>query len=112
MLGIQDQLRDLVARGFQFIHPTGRGGEVLAIVGVREHGDVVDVVCLRGEGEAKAVRMPSDEPDILAPTRTVWRRSGAAVGVLAALLGLPDDHRGPGSDATPRPDADELVGAN
>jgi hypothetical protein len=108
--GIEDQLRELVARGFHFVHPTGRTGEVLAIVGVRAHHDVVDVVCIRGEGEAKAARMPSDEADILAPTCTFWQRMGGARVVLTALLALPDDNAGP--DATPRAGAEVLVGAN
>ena len=91
-VGIDDQLRALLARGFQFIHPTGRSGELVAIVGVRVHHDMTDVVCLRGEGEAKAARMPADEDDILAPKQTVWQSTGGASTVLTRLLALPDDY--------------------
>jgi len=91
-VGIDDQLRALLARGFQFIHPTGRSGELVAIVGVRVHHDMTDVVCLRGEGEAKAARMPADEDDILAPKQTVWQKTGGAGTVLTGLLALPDDY--------------------
>ncbi|HWE88235.1 MAG TPA: hypothetical protein VG317_02075 [Pseudonocardiaceae bacterium] len=88
---VDSLLREMLAHGFRFVHPTGAAGEIVAVVGVRLHHDVVDVVCLRGEGEAKAARMPSDEPDVLAPTRTIWQQTGRADLVLAALLALPDE---------------------
>lgn len=91
-VGIDDQLRALLARGFQFVHPTGRSGELVAIVGVRVHHEMTDVVCLRGEGEAKAARMPCDEADIFAPKRIVWQTTGGADTVLTGLLALPDDY--------------------
>jgi NAD(P)H-hydrate repair Nnr-like enzyme with NAD(P)H-hydrate dehydratase domain len=53
---------------------------------------MTDVVCLRGEGEAKAARMPADEDDILAPKQTVWQKTGGAGTVLTGLLALPDDY--------------------
>jgi hypothetical protein len=68
---------------------------VLAVVGVRAHHNVIDVVRLHSEDDAIASRVPSDE-NILAPTRVFWRQQGPAHEVLGELLALPDD-RTPGS---------------
>lgn len=84
----------LIRRGFRFTHPHGTSGELLAIQGVRVHQDVIDVVVLRGENDARAVRMPGDEEDILAPRQVLWEKSGRAQVVLAALLELPDEGSG------------------
>jgi hypothetical protein len=89
--GVDTQLRALVARGFRFVDPRDEHGEVLAVVGVRAHDDVVDVVELHGEDNAVATRMPADQ-DILAPRRVHWREQGPASVVLAKLLCLADDH--------------------
>jgi hypothetical protein len=88
----ESQLRALVARGFRFLHPKASGGSVLAVVGVRAHDNVVDVMWLHGETDARAVRMPADERDVMSPTQTLWENSGHAAEVLAQLLSLPDDH--------------------
>ena len=87
----ESQLLALVERGFRFLHPTAGGGKVLAVVGVRAHDDVVDVIWLYGETDARAVRMSGDEPDVLAPASTMWESVGPASTVLAELLSLPDD---------------------
>ena len=91
----EDQLIALRTRGFRFIDPRDAGGEVVAVVGVRAHDNVIDVVRLHGEDHAIASRMPSDE-DILAPSRVYWQHEGPARDVLGSLLVLPDD-RTPGS---------------
>lgn len=85
----------LIRRGFRFTHPHDASGELIAIQGVRVHDNVVDVVVLRAENDAKAVRMPGDEPDILFPGTRLWETSGHAQSVLAALLALPDETAGP-----------------
>ncbi|MGH3758069.1 hypothetical protein [Actinophytocola sp.] len=85
------QLRALVARGFRFIDPRDDNGDVLAVVGVRAHHNIVDVVRLHGEDEVVAARMPPDQ-DVLAPRQVFWREVGPASEVLAAMLALPDDH--------------------
>lgn len=90
-MDVDGQLRELLAHGYEFFHPTGQDGGIIAVVGVRAHHDVIDVVCLRGEGDAKAARMPADEDDVLAPARTLWQLAGPAVTVLAALLALPEE---------------------
>jgi hypothetical protein len=88
------QLRALVARGFRFIDPRDENGDVVAVVGVRAHHDVVDVVQLHGEDEVVAARMPTNQ-DVLAPRQVFWREVGPAQEVLGAMLALPDD-RTPG----------------
>jgi hypothetical protein len=89
------QLLALRARGFQFIDPRDQGGDVVAVVGVRAHDNVIDVVRLHSEDHAVAMRMPGGE-DILRPTRIFWRQRGSANEVMSQLLTLPDD-RTPGS---------------
>lgn len=91
----EDRILELRARGFFFIDPRNEGGEVVAVVGVRAHDNVIDVIRLHGEDEAIASRIPSDE-NILAPSRVFWRQEGSAHEVLGELLALPDD-RTPGS---------------
>jgi hypothetical protein len=93
------QLRALVARGFRFVDPRDENGDVVAVVGVRAHDNVVDVVQLHGEDEASAARMPTDQ-DVLAPRQVYWREVGPAHEVLAAMLALPDD-RTPGALLVP-----------
>jgi hypothetical protein len=85
----EHQILALRLRGFQFINPCDERGEVLAVVGVRAHGAVIDVVRLNGEDDAIASRVPPDE-DILAPSRVHWRYAGSASEVLDELLALPD----------------------
>jgi hypothetical protein len=86
------QLRELVARGFWFMHPRDVNGSVTAVVGVRAHDNVVDVMRLYDECDARVERLPGDEKNVLAPTRVLWERAGGASAVLAELLALPDDH--------------------
>lgn len=85
------RLRALIDKGFRFVHPRDPGGDVVEVVGLRAHDEVVDVVRIIGETEVVAARLPADEPDILAPTTVLWRRAGAADEVLDALLALADD---------------------
>lgn len=87
----EDQLRALVARGFRFIDPRDDEGEVLAVVGVRAHDDVIDVVRMHGEDDVTASRLPIDA-NIAAPERVLWQHTGCAHEVLGRLLALPDDH--------------------
>ena len=95
-----EQLRALLARGFRFIDPRDEGGEVVALVGVRAHHNVIDVVRLHDENDVTASRLPGDA-DIVAPTTVYWHLAGPAAEVLGELLALPDD-RTPGSLAVPR----------
>lgn len=85
------QLRQLIERGFQFLHPRDARGELAAVVGVRAHDAVIDVVRLHTEDDVMAIRMPADEVNVLSPTTFSWRRRGPATSVLDELLELPDD---------------------
>lgn len=84
------KLGNLVDRGFQFVHPTGPDGAVEAVIGVRMHEDVIDVVHLRGSDDVTAARMSADEADILTPDAVLWQSSGDAAAVLDEVLALPD----------------------
>ncbi|MGX7824774.1 hypothetical protein ACTG9Q_06750 [Actinokineospora sp. 24-640] len=88
----ESQLRALVRRGFEFLHPRDASGELTAVVGVRVHHDVIDVVRLRAEDDVEATRLPGETTDITRPAKILWQRAGRASDVLAALLDLPDDH--------------------
>jgi hypothetical protein len=85
-----EQIRQLVARGFRFIDPRDDNGEVVALVAVRAHDDVIDIVHLRAEDDVVASRMPSTE-NVWAPTKVFWQQTGSASEVLGKLLALSDD---------------------
>ncbi|RSM66705.1 hypothetical protein DMH03_06295 [Amycolatopsis sp. WAC 01376] len=93
---IESGLQELIHRGYQFVHPCDANGEVMAVVGVRVHDNVVDVVRLNAEDDVVATRMPGTEEDILEPAVWLWRSAGDAATVLTALLALPDE-RTPGA---------------
>lgn len=91
---ITDRLRRLIAQGFRFAHPRDPEGGLVAVIGIRAHHDVIDIVQLYGETDADATRIPGDEPDILAPRRVLWRSAGPALDILEATLALPDPAEG------------------
>ncbi|MFC4005529.1 hypothetical protein ACFS2C_24990 [Prauserella oleivorans] len=88
---IETTLGRLIERGYRFVHPRDANGELVAVVGVRVHGTVVDVVRLDAEDDVTAMRMPSEEPDILQPKNVLWRRDGDLETVIADLLALGDE---------------------
>lgn len=85
------RLVQLVERGFQFLHPTGADGEVQAVVGVRVHGQVIDLVQIHAEDDVTATRMPVGEQDIMEPRTVLWQTHGEVTGVLDAMLALPEE---------------------
>ena len=87
---VADELHALMSLGFRFAHPRRPNGTIAAVVGVRAHDNVVDLVQLLGERDADAVRIPGDEPDILSPRRVLWRATGPARTVLQQVLDLDD----------------------
>ncbi|WP_406639517.1 hypothetical protein [Amycolatopsis sp. WGS_07] len=89
---IEQGLQQLIAKGYQFVHPTDGAGEVQAVVGVRVHDNVVDVVRLNAEDDVEASRLPGSEQNIFAPASTLWRARGEASQVLDEVLALPDRH--------------------
>lgn len=100
IIDLETGLRELIARGYQFVHPRDARGEVLEIVGIRVHDNVVDVVRLNAEDDVIAMRMPGDEDNILSPERVLWQLAGPVGDVLKQILALPEDHT-PGSVNTP-----------
>jgi hypothetical protein len=87
---ITERLQDLIARGFRFAHPHDSEGALVAIVGIRAHHGVIDIVQLYSEDNADAARIPGDEPDVLLPRTVLWRSAGSARNVLDGLLALGD----------------------
>lgn len=90
MRQITDGLQSLVARDFQFTHPRDSAGDLVAVIGIRPHRGVIDILQLFSEDDADAVRVPGDEPDVLFPKNVLWRTTGPAQHVIAALLDLAD----------------------
>ena len=84
-------LNRLIAAGYRFVHPCDSEGNIVAVVGVRAHDAVVDVVRIDGEDDATATRMPGDEEDVLEPGKALWQQTGAVGEVVAALLALADE---------------------
>ena len=99
---LEDRLQTLMARGFQFVHPRTAEGALVAVVGVRAHDDVIDVVRLNAEDDAEAMRIPGDEQDVLAPSTRLWSRSGDTFSVLDELLGL-SEHTAVPKNTTEKP---------
>jgi len=90
MKEITDGLQALIARDFHFTHPRSADGSLIAVVGIRAHHDVIDIVQLYGENDADAARIPGEEPDVLFPKTVLWRTTGRAVEVIQAALALED----------------------
>ncbi|GAA4620362.1 hypothetical protein [Saccharopolyspora hordei] len=90
MYDITNGLQALVARDFQFAHPRDADGGIVAVVGIRVHRGVFDILQLFGEHDADAARVPGDEPDVLFPKKVLWRTTGSAREVINELLALSD----------------------
>ncbi|MGH3469790.1 MAG: hypothetical protein ACRDQF_18870 [Thermocrispum sp.] len=86
-----DRLVGLIERGFQFLHPTSPDGRLQAVVGVRVHGEVIDMVQLHAENDVTATRMPVGEADIMSPETVLWQTHGCVADVLDKVLSLPDE---------------------
>lgn len=94
-------LNRLVGSGYRFVHPRDAEGNVIAVVGVRAHDTVIDVVRIEAEDDVTAIRMPGDEADILQPHDVLWQHSGAICEVVERILALGDDeHAGPKAGRT------------
>ncbi|MGW4482286.1 hypothetical protein ACWEOE_00460 [Amycolatopsis sp. NPDC004368] len=88
---VESGLQALIGRGYQFVHETDANGEFEAVVGVRVHDNVVDVVRLNAEDDAVATRMPGTEDNVFQPEKWLWRRRGEVAQVLSEVLALPDE---------------------
>lgn len=91
-------LHDLIGAGYRFVHPRDAAGDVVAVVGIRAHGTVVDVVRIDGADDVTATRMPGDEQDVLAPDNALWQETGSVDEVVNSLLTLADDDQGASSE--------------
>lgn len=78
------------------MQPSDSNGDPLALVGVRGHDNVIDVIRLESEDHVVAARMPGEEDNIFTPNTTWWKVTGSVCEVIDELLKLPDDHT-PGS---------------
>lgn len=87
---ITDGLQALITRDFQFTHPRDANGTLIAVVGIRVHNGVIDIVQIYGEHDADAARIPGEEPDVLFPRTVLWRTTGSAREVVQAALALGD----------------------
>jgi hypothetical protein len=112
MNDITNGLQALVARDFQFTHPRDASGSLVAVVGIRVHHGVFDILQLFGENDADAARIPADEPDVLFPSRVLWRTApGGSPSPLdpgsrpSLIRGGRASHPGPGS-AVSKPPSD------
>lgn len=90
MQEITDGLQTLIARDFNFAHPRDANGSLIAVVGIRAHRGVIDIVQLYDEDDAVAARVPGDEPDVLSPRTVLWRTTGSAREVIQDTLMLED----------------------
>lgn len=87
----ENALKRLIEHGYRFVHPRDVHGEIVAVIGIRAHNTVIDVIRLEAEDDVTATRMPGDEDDVLDPHTVLWRSSGAVCMVVDDLLSLPDD---------------------
>lgn len=90
-LDFETGLQKLISRGYRFVHPRDENGEVLEIVGIRMHDDVVDIVRLGAKDDVIAMRVPGDEDNVLKPSQVLWHATGPVASVLAETLALPED---------------------
>jgi hypothetical protein len=87
---IDDRLVAMRAAGFHFATNHDSDGVIVALIGVRAHHGVVDIVWIWGEDDAEAARVPGDESNVLSPETVLWRANGPTGRVLDRLLALPD----------------------
>jgi hypothetical protein len=84
------RLRMLRALAFLFARTRDASGAVIALVGIRLHHGVIDVLQIYSEDDADAIRMPSAGLDGRDGSSVLWSASGAPDEVIDAVLGLPD----------------------
>lgn len=86
----ENALKRLIEHGYRFVHPRDPQGEILAVIGIRAHSAVVDVVRLNDEDDVTATRIPGDEDTVLDPETVLWSSSGSIFDVVDDLLNLSD----------------------
>ncbi|HET6503639.1 MAG TPA: hypothetical protein VFG87_23060 [Amycolatopsis sp.] len=90
LLRVDSRLRDLIKRGYRFVHRRDAEGNVHTVVGIRPHHTVVDIIRITDRDSAVATRIPGGEQDIFEPSVVLWRGAGPTGEVLEELLTLPE----------------------
>ncbi|WP_093415951.1 hypothetical protein [Saccharopolyspora flava] len=84
-------LRQLVLRGFQLMPPVRDGsGELEALIYVRPHGDVIDIVEVLAEDHVRAARVPRRGEIRTDDSAAYWRVAGGVIEVVDQVLALPE----------------------
>lgn len=85
------RLRQLVLRGFQLMPPVRDGtGELEALIYVRPHGDVIDIVEVLAEDHVRAARVPRRGEIRTDDSAAYWRITGDVIEVVDQVLALPE----------------------
>jgi hypothetical protein len=87
---IFQRLRHLRALAFYFARTRDDAGELVALVGIRMHHGVIDIIQIYSEYDAAAIRLPSTVLEDRRPDPPLWSASGPPEDVIDTLLGLPD----------------------
>ncbi|GAA0523219.1 hypothetical protein GCM10011581_39070 [Saccharopolyspora subtropica] len=83
------RLRELVARGFRLMPPVrDSNGELEALIYVRPQADVVDLVEVRAEDDARAARVRRHDNHV-GRSAVLWQTTGSTCSVLDEVLALP-----------------------
>lgn len=85
-----DGLHTLTSHDFHFAHPHDAQGRLIAVIGIRAHHEVIDILQLYDEHDAEAARIPAEEPDILFPRTVLWHTTGTAQEIIDATIALAD----------------------
>lgn len=93
---ISARLQTMRGMDYEFATDHADDGSIEAVVGVRVHHGVIDILELYGEDEATATRLPDTEPNIMLARTVLWHTRGTAYEVIDELLSLPDPDRGGG----------------
>jgi hypothetical protein len=96
------RLEAMRALDYEFATDHADDGSIDALVGVRVHHGVIDILELYGEDEATATRLPDSEPNIMLARTVLWHTRGTAYEVIDELLSLPDPESGGGSGGDQR----------
>ena len=91
---ISARLQMMRTLDYEFATDHADDGGIEALVGVRVHQGVIDILELYGEDEATATRLPDTEPNIMLARTVLWHTRGAAYEVIDELLSLPDPEPG------------------
>jgi len=97
-------IHQLIDAGYRFVHPRDAAGNVVSVVGIRAHHNVVDIVRINGIDDVTAIRTAADDPDMFDPDisesdNALWQQTGWVNEVVGNLLALADDEYSPALDS-------------